>query len=65
MEAKKRVKQLLDKLPDDCTLEDILYHLYVIQKVEQGLADVKDGRTIPHEEVEQALRRKWTLGAEK
>jgi hypothetical protein len=35
--AKKEVEALLDKLPDDCSLEDIQYHLYVIEKVRNGL----------------------------
>ena len=31
--AKNEVQSLLEKLPDDCTLEDIQYHLYVVEKV--------------------------------
>jgi hypothetical protein len=63
MKAKKTVRELLDRLPDDCSLEDILYHVYVVQAIEAGLADVEAGRTISHEEVEERLRRKWLLGA--
>lgn len=44
METKQAVRELLDRLPDDCTLEDVLYHLYVVQEVERGLADVGAGR---------------------
>jgi hypothetical protein len=65
MEAKNTVRALLDRLPDDCTIEDVLYHLYVLQEVEQGRADVTAGRTVPHAEVADALRRKWLLGAAK
>jgi hypothetical protein len=39
--AKQEVESLLSKLPDDCSLEDIQYHLYVIEKVRHGL-DVAD-----------------------
>jgi len=35
--AKEEVHALLTKLPDDCSLEDIQYHLYVIEKVRDGL----------------------------
>ena len=44
--AKQEVESLLAKLPDDCSLEDIQYHLYVIEKVRMGLdrAD-KEGRS--------------------
>jgi hypothetical protein len=63
MEAKDTVRELLDRLPDDCSLEDILYHLYVVQSVNRGLADADAGRTVSHEEVRERLRRKWVLGA--
>ena len=62
MKAKKTVRDLLDRLPDDCSLEDILYHLYVVRAVERGLSDVEAGRVMSHEEVEESLRRKWLLG---
>lgn len=62
VEAKQAVKALLDRLPDDCSVEDVLYHLYVLQAVERGQADVANGRTIPHEEVDRALRQKWLRG---
>ncbi len=35
--AKQEVESLLSNLPDDCSLEDIQYHLYVIEKVRNGL----------------------------
>ena len=62
MEAKEAVRALLDQLPDNCSLEDVQYHLYVLQAIENGLADVAAGRTIPHEQVEQEMRKKWLLG---
>jgi len=64
VEAKEAIRGLLDRLPDDCSVEDVLYHLYVLQAVERGQADVAAGRTISHEEVDKALRRKWLRGGE-
>lgn len=61
--VKKTVRALLERLPDDCSLEDVLYHLYVIQKVEAGLADADAGKLISHEQVAEELRRKWVKGA--
>jgi predicted transcriptional regulator len=63
VEAKETVRALLDRLPDDCSVEDVLYHLYVLQAIERGQADVTAGRIIPQEEVESAMRRKWLRGA--
>lgn len=62
MKTKDAVRDLLDRLPDDCSLEDVLYHLYVLQKIDRGLADAEAGRTISHEEVAEEMRRKWVLG---
>jgi predicted transcriptional regulator len=44
---------------DDCSVEEVLYHLYVLQAIERVQANIAAGRTIPHEEVEKALRQKW------
>jgi predicted transcriptional regulator len=63
MTTKEAVRALLNRLPDDCSLEDVLYHLYVLQAIEQGQADVAAGRTIPHEKVAEELRRKWLPGS--
>ncbi len=62
MQAKQAVRDLLDKLPDDCTLDEVLYHLYVLQKIAQGLSEADSGDLIPHEQVEQELRQRWLLG---
>lgn len=62
MEAKQAVRDLLDKLPDDCTLDEVLYHLYVLQRVSQGLVEADAGELIPHDQVRDELRRRWLLG---
>jgi predicted transcriptional regulator len=56
--AKDQVQQILGMLPEDASLEDIQYHIYVRQKIEQGHADVEAGRVISHAEVQQRLA-KW------
>jgi predicted transcriptional regulator len=56
--TKQEVSNLLNRLPDDCTLEDVQYHLYVLQKIEQGLKDVEEGRVYTQEEVEKKMS-KW------
>jgi predicted transcriptional regulator len=62
MTAKDTVRALLDRLPDDCSLDEVQYHLYVVQAVAQGEADEDAGRVIPHEQVAAELRRKWLMG---
>ena len=53
--AKHDVELLLNKLPEDCTLEDIQYHLYVLENVRRGLAEAHEQGSIPQSEVEVRL----------
>jgi predicted transcriptional regulator len=55
--AKDEVRELLENLPDDASLEDIQYHLYVRQKIQRGLAAADEGRTVVHEEVVRRISR--------
>jgi predicted transcriptional regulator len=56
--AKEQVQEILGMLPEDASLEDIQYHIYVRQKIEQGVADAEAGRVLTHAEVQQRLA-KW------
>ena len=55
MSVKEQVRKMLDQLPDDCSLEDIQYQLYLIEKVQRGLKSIDDGKGIPHEQVKKQL----------
>ncbi len=55
--AKQDVRKVLDNLPEEASLEDIQYHVYVLQRIQRGREDVEAGRTIPQSEVEQRLAR--------
>lgn len=58
--VKQEVNSLLNRLPDDCSFEDIQYHLYVLQKIERGLKDSAEGRVYSQEEVEKIYNlRAW------
>lgn len=51
--AKDAAKEILETLPDDATWEDLMYELYVKKKIETGLNDVREGRTVSHEDVKK------------
>jgi len=57
MSAKEAVLKLLETLPEDATIEDIQYHLYVLQKIQAGQEASDAGEIIPHEEVMHDLAR--------
>ena len=58
--AKEEVRTLLDKLPDECALEDIQYHLYVVEKIQRGIARGDVEGLLSQEDVEKKFS-KWTL----
>jgi hypothetical protein len=57
--AKDEIRAMLDKLPDDCSLEDIQYHLYVAEKIHRGIARAEKEGTVTQDEVERRFS-KWT-----
>ena len=57
--AKEEVRRILDSLPDDATMEDVQYRIYVRQAIAAGLRDVDEGRVVSQEEVERRMAR-WT-----
>ena len=56
--AKDEIRSLLQKLPDDCTFEDIQYHLYVVEKIRKGIERAEIEGVVSQEEVERRLK-KW------
>ena len=43
--VKDDVTSLLERLPDDCTFEDVQYHLYVFEKIHRGIERAKEEGT--------------------
>jgi hypothetical protein len=56
--AKAEILEILQGLPEDASLEDIQYHIYVRQKIDHGLDDIEANRTLSEEEFDQRMR-KW------
>jgi hypothetical protein len=55
--AKEEVKRILDQLPNDVTLEDIQYHIYIRQKIDRGLDEIEAGNTFTEEEFDKRMAR--------
>ncbi|WP_414542310.1 hypothetical protein [Nostoc sp. CCY0012] len=58
--TKAQVQSLLQQLPDDCSIEDIQYHLYVIEKVRHGLGVADTEKTLSQQEAKELLS-KWLI----
>ena len=54
---KEQARELVEKLPENSTWDDLMHEIYVRQAIEAGLADSREGRT---SDVEQ-VRRKFGL----
>ena len=48
---KEEIIDLIKKLPEDATIDDIMYHLYVKKKILAGIKDLAQGKVVPHEKV--------------
>lgn len=53
--AKIGALEMLEKLPQDCSFEDIHYHLYVLEKVQRGAESADRDGTLTQKEVEAEL----------
>ena len=56
--VKQNAIKVIEQLPDESTFEDIMEQLLFMQKVEEGLEDIRQGRVISHEDVKKRLS-KW------
>lgn len=55
---KEDVILLIQKLPDDCTYDDIMAEIYFKQNVDEGLKDIDKGNIVSHDEAVNRLS-KW------
>ena len=55
---KSDAQAMIDGLPEDASLEDIQYHLYVLEKVKRGLGRAETEGALSHHEAKARLS-KW------
>ncbi len=55
---KDEAQKMIQNLPDNCTYEDIQYHLYVVEKIQKGLNRADDGETVSHQNAKNKMS-KW------
>jgi len=56
MNAKALIRNALDSLPDNVTMEQVIEHLFFLDKVQKGLDDSENGRVYTDDEVKQILK---------
>ena len=55
--TKEQMIQLIEKLPADATVEDAMENLYLLVKIERGIAQADAGQKISQEEARRQLER--------
>ncbi len=53
---KKEALQSIEKMPDTATMEEIMYRLYVLDKIAKGREAVRQGKVISVEELKKEMR---------
>ena len=53
--VKDAARVIVDNLSEQATWDDLMYELYVKQKIEAGLKAADEGHTVPHEEIKARL----------
>ena len=49
---------MIQNLHDNCTYEDIQYHLYVVEKIKNGINRAENGEVSSHQDAKQRMA-KW------
>ncbi|HYA88841.1 MAG TPA: hypothetical protein VEI57_17495 [Nitrospirota bacterium] len=56
---KSKLEGLLKELPEKVDVEDVMYRLYLLQKIEAGEKDIAEGKTLPHKNAVERLSKRW------
>ena len=54
-ELKEQVHQLVNELPANATIDDLMHELYELRSIERAMADAQAGRLTPHEEARRIV----------
>ena len=58
---KEEIIELIKKLPENATIDDIMYHLYVKKKIIAGIEEIEQGRVVPHDQVIENAKKRLEL----
>ncbi len=56
--VKQEALNTIEQLPEDVDMDEIMYHLYVVDKIRKGQQAVEDNQTISHEDMKKEID-KW------
>jgi len=53
---KEQLQEVVAHLPDDCTMDEFRYRLYVRRKAEEGIRAIEQSETCTHEEAVEIVK---------
>jgi hypothetical protein len=53
--AKQEALETIGKLPDDTDMDEIMYRIYVLDKVRKGQMAIEQGRTISSDDLKREI----------
>ena len=57
--AKDKIENILERMPATIDVEDLIYQLYLLEKLEEGEQDIREGRILSHDQVILRISKKW------
>ena len=58
--TKEAVIEMIQRMPDDASVADIMAELYLRKKVDEGLRQLDEGQSLEHQEVVRRMQR-WLV----
>ena len=56
--AKKQALEMMKRLPEKATWDDIMYEIFVRRKIESGIRAADEGKVVPHDAVKKRFLKK-------
>ena len=53
--TQERAIEIVKDMPNEFSVDELIERFTFIEMVEEGIRDVEEGRTIPHEEVKKMI----------
>lgn len=60
MLTKRTLMQSIDNLPDSFTIDELIDQLIFVEKVEMGIKESEEGKTISNDDVRKMIE-KWSV----
>ena len=57
--AKAKIENILERMPATIEVEDLIYQLYLLEKLEEGEQDIREGRILSHDQAILRISEKW------